>query len=170
MRKYTLILLFCAVPHLFAQSIEQRAANDEIVRMRDEEPAMQRAFRVARDGLDQFLRIAETRAPEHSGFALKVAIAQGSDIEYFWVNNFQAKTEGKFEGEINNEPRTVRTVRLGQRYAFSRSQIVDWTYIDKQQRRMIGNFTLCALLTKEPRDQAEAVRRRYKLDCSQVAG
>jgi uncharacterized protein YegJ (DUF2314 family) len=55
---------------------------------------------------------------------------------------------------------------MGQRYAFSRSRVVDWTYIDTTKKKMVGNFTLCALLTKEPREQAEATRRRFKLDCA----
>jgi hypothetical protein len=43
---------------------------------------------------------------------------------------------------------------------------VDWTYIDKAQRQMVGNFTLCALLTKEPPQEAEAMKKRFKVDCA----
>jgi uncharacterized protein YegJ (DUF2314 family) len=59
----------------------------------------------------------------------------------------------------------VRTVKFGQRYGFARARIVDWTYIDKGKRAMVGNFTLCALLTKESRSEAEAMKRRFKIDC-----
>ena len=88
------------------------------------------------------------------------------NTEYFWVTDFRRADDGSFEGEIGNEPRMVRSVKLGQRYQLARGQIVDWTYIDKVQRRMVGNFTLCALLTKETAQEAETMRRRFKLDCT----
>lgn len=152
----------------YAQSVVDRAAKDELVFMQDEEPAMRRAFMVARETLDAFLESARRSEPNLTGFSLKVAITEGKDTEYFWVNNFESQDGQLFVGEINNEPRMVKSVRLGQRYSFARSQVVDWTYIDKQQRRMVGNFTLCALLTKEPPKEAEATKRRFKLDCARV--
>jgi uncharacterized protein YegJ (DUF2314 family) len=160
------LALTCTVS--FAQSVIERAKKDELVFMRDEEPAMRRAFQVARETLDTFLETAERGASNHTGFAVKVAISQGDETEYFWVNNFESKARGQFEGEINNEPRMVKSVRLGQRYAFSREQVVDWMYLDRSERRMVGNFTLCALLTQQSRREAEATIRRFKLDCSRV--
>ena len=59
----------------------------------------------------------------------------------------------------------VRTVKLDQTYEFTKDQIVDWLYLDLPKRKMVGNFTYCALLTSEPPAQAEAARRRFNLDC-----
>jgi uncharacterized protein YegJ (DUF2314 family) len=168
MRHVLLASLSLACAASFAQSVIERAKKDELVFMRDEEPAMRRAFQVARETLEPFLETAKRGASNHTGFALKVAISQGDDTEYFWVNNFQSKDGGQFEGEINNEPRMVKSVRLGQRYVFSRDQVVDWMYLDKSERRMVGNFTLCALLTKQSPRELEATIRRFKLDCSRV--
>jgi uncharacterized protein YegJ (DUF2314 family) len=168
MHRFLPIALLLLPTALLAQSVAERAANDELVFMQEEEPAMRRAFEVARSTLDEFLKTAQAQSATQEGFALKVAVTQGKNTEYFWVTSFEARNDGHFEGEINNEPRMVKSVKLGQRYAFSRAQIVDWTYIDKTQRRMVGNFTLCALLTKESKKEAEATTRQYKLDCSKV--
>ncbi|MDR7335301.1 DUF2314 domain-containing protein [Roseateles asaccharophilus] len=165
MRNICLIALtaVCAAAH--SQSAVERAAkDDELVFMRDQEPAMQKAFDKAAATLDEFLQKAKVPSADHTSFALKVAISQGKDTEYFWVNNFTEK-DGAFEGEIGNEPRMVNTVKFGQRYRFPRSRVVDWTYIDKVQRKMVGNFTLCALLTKESKQDAQAMKKRFKLDC-----
>lgn len=166
MRSLILAVLACACLPAATQSLSERAAKDELVFMQDEEPAMRKAFQRAKETLDSFLANARSGSPDHSDFSLKVAVSQGKDTEYFWVSDFVDKGNGRFEGTIANEPRMVRTVRFGQRYSFQRSHIVDWTYIDKAQRRMAGNFTLWALLTKEPRQEAEAVKRRFNLDCS----
>ena len=148
-----------------AQTVLERAARDELVFMRDEEPAMRKAFARAAATLDDFLAKARALSSQHSSFSLKVAVSQGDNTEYFWVNDFAEKADGSFEGAIGNEPRIVKTVKLGQRYAFPRERIVDWLYVDRAERRMVGNFTLCALLTKESRAEAEAVKQRFKLDC-----
>jgi len=132
--------------------------------MKDEEPAMRRAFEAARASLDGFLKKAKNPSAEATAFALKVGVREGENIEYFWVNEFKEKN-GQFTGKINNEPRVIKTVRMGQPYAFPRGHIVDWTYIDTVQGKMIGNFTLCALLTKEPPVEAAAARKRFGLTC-----
>jgi uncharacterized protein YegJ (DUF2314 family) len=74
-------------------------------------------------------------------------------------------TETGFTGTINNQPRMVKSVRYGQQYNFIREQIVDWAYIDRDQKRMVGNFTVCALLTKESVKEAEATKKKYGLQC-----
>jgi uncharacterized protein YegJ (DUF2314 family) len=159
----TVLAIVAGAAH--AQSPLDRAAKDELVFMRDQEPAMQKAFARAAETLDEFLQKSKQASANHTSFALKVAVSQGADTEYFWVNSFVDKGDGAFEGNIGNEPRMVKTVQFGQRYAFPRSHIVDWTYIDKEQRRMVGNFTLCALLTKESKRDADAMKQRFKLDC-----
>jgi uncharacterized protein YegJ (DUF2314 family) len=166
MRTALLAILFFACAGASAQKILERAAKDELVFMNDEEPAMKKAFERASQTLDDFFVKANQSLPAHTGFALKVAISEGRRTEYFWVSSFIRKVDGSFEGEIDNEPRIVKHVKAGQRYAFPRNRIVDWTYIDRGERRMVGNFTLCALLTKEPQQEAEATKKRFKLDCS----
>lgn len=149
-----------------AESISKKADQGDVVFMRDEDPAMQKAFAKAGATLDDFLGKVRAASPMHTSFALKVAISEGATTEYFWVNNFAQKADGSFEGDIANDARLVKRVKFGQRHAFPRAHVVDWTYIDKGTRGMAGNFTLCALLTKEPAAQAEEMKARFKLDCS----
>ena len=162
-RLLLLILAALASP-AGAQTSASKAQPDDLVFMADEEPAMKRAFELARASLGEFLAKAKSPPPGLGRFSVKVGIRDRGNVEYFWINDFSEK-DGGFEGEIGNEPQMVKTVRLGQRYAFTRAQIVDWLYLDRAQRKMVGNFTYCALLTKEPPAQAEAARKRFNLDC-----
>lgn len=157
------LLLAVAMPAA-AQSLQERAKADELVFMADEEPAMRRAFEKARATLDDFLQKAKSPPPGTVGYSLKVGIRDGKDVEYFWLGNL-AESGAGFVGTINNQPRLVKNVQFGERYSFPREHIVDWTYIDRSERRMVGNFTLCALLTKESAQEAEAVKKRYGLRC-----
>lgn len=147
-----------------AQTLVERVKRDEIAHMSQEEPAMRSAFEKARASLDTFLAQAKSPAPGTNRYALKVAISDGQNTEYFWVVDFSG--DGKqFTGVLNNEPRLVMKHRYGEKIAFRRDQIADWTYMDAPQRRMHGNFTACALLTKEPPAQAAEFKRQYGLRC-----
>jgi uncharacterized protein YegJ (DUF2314 family) len=148
----------------FAQSALKQAERDEIIHMSREEPAMRVAFERARATLDDFLREAASPKSGTSGYALKVAVSDGKNTEYFWVNRFSGSGD-QYSGHLGNQPRMVKTYKFDERFSFRRDQIVDWTYIDTVNRRMLGNFTACALLTKEPPDQAAAFKKQYGLSC-----
>ncbi|MED5618900.1 YegJ family protein [Ideonella sp. BN130291] len=147
-----------------AQSISDKATKDEVIDMSQEEPAMRKAFARAAETLPTFLELAAKPKEGTSSYALKVAISDGRNTEYFWVNAFSGEGE-VFTGTLNNEPRLVKKYKLGERIIFRRAQVVDWTYIDTVNKRTVGNFTACALLSKEPLEQAAAFMRQYGLSC-----
>jgi uncharacterized protein YegJ (DUF2314 family) len=162
-----LLALAAGLPLAQGAAPSERASNDEITYMASEEPAMREAFRQAAATLDEFLAAAARPRPGTGNYALKVAVSDRRNTEYFWVADFARKGEG-FTGVLSNEPRLVRKYKNGQRFTFSRKQIVDWMYIDESQTppRMMGNFTACALLTKEPPAEAEAFKKQYGLLCN----
>jgi uncharacterized protein YegJ (DUF2314 family) len=148
----------------WAQTISDQAAKDEVVHMSREEPAMRRAFEQAGATLPEFLKQAANPKAGTTGHALKVAVSDARNTEYFWVNQFS--NEGDvFRGTLNNTPRLVRKVQRGEVITFNRNQIADWVYMDEAAGRMMGNFTACALLTKEPAEQAASFKRKYGLSC-----
>jgi uncharacterized protein YegJ (DUF2314 family) len=116
----------------------------------------------ARKTLPDFLELAAAPKPGMEGFAVKVAIREGDDAEYFWITPFTDK-DGAFSGAINNTPRSVRSVKLGQTITFGQSEIVDWMYMDGNA--MKGNYTACALLKSAPKQQQDEFKKRFGLDC-----
>lgn len=167
MKPFTFIALLAAMfaTAASAQSLVERAARDEVAHMASEEPVMQAAFSKARATLDDFLQKAAKPREGTSNYALKVAVSEGSNTEYFWVNRFAGDGD-QFSGHLGNEPRIVKKYKFDERFTFKRSQIVDWTYLDQSANAMLGNFTACALLTKETAANAEAFKRRYRFKCS----
>ena len=161
------VLMLVIVPGapLHAQSRADRA-KPEGADAPKVDPVMERAFKMARASLDEFLELARIPPPHLRGFALKVGVHEGDDIvEYFWINDF-IQSEDTFSGKINNRPLLVKRVRAGQDHKFQRADIVDWTYIDMETRRVHGNFTACALLARKPADIAAELRQKFGLDCS----
>lgn len=166
---YRLVLLNVALvvlllsPSAFSQSFTDKAKKDSAIEMSDEDPSMQKAMARARLGLDDFLRKAGSPPPNTDQYSVKVRVSEGDNQEYLWVSNLRAQGD-LWSGRIDNLPVT-RSVKKGQSYSFAKTEIVDWTYIDKSKKKVVGNFTTCALLTKEPPDVAESIRKQYGLEC-----
>jgi uncharacterized protein YegJ (DUF2314 family) len=57
-------------------------------------------------------------------------------------------------------------VKLGQAIAFKRSDVVDWLY--RENGKMFGNVTACALLKHAPPSEVNAFKREYGLNCDQA--
>ncbi|MDK2743443.1 MAG: DUF2314 domain-containing protein [Nitrospira sp. BO4] len=157
------LITLLTTPCAFSQSFTDKAKKDHAVEMNDEEPAMQKAMERARAGLDDFLKKATTPPPDTDQYSVKVRVSEGESQEYLWISNLKSQGD-MWSGRIDNLP-MLRSVKKGQSYSFAKSEIVDWTYIDKSKKKVLGNFTTCALLTKEPPSVAEGIRKQYGLEC-----
>ena len=158
------LLLLSACVAALGQTALDKAQRDELSFVPKDDPAMARAINKARTSLDQFLVLMRDAPTYMRSPAVKVGISEGDQTEFFWIAKVVQEGD-RFTGLITNHPRLVKRVRMGQSYEFSRPQIVDWMFVDARNNKMIGNYTACALLTREPPDQAAAFRRQYGLDC-----
>jgi uncharacterized protein YegJ (DUF2314 family) len=156
-------IVLLAVPCAFAQSFSDKAKKDSAIDMGDEEPEMQKAMDRARVGLDDFLRKAGSPPPDTDLYSVKVRVSEAENREYLWISNLKAQGD-LWSGRVDNLP-MIQSIKKGQLYSFAKSEIVDWTYVDKSKKKVVGNFTTCALLTKEPSDVAGRIRKEYGLDC-----
>ena len=145
-----------------AESPTKKAERDELAFVAKSDPVMAKAMSKARATLPDFLSTAAAPKAGMDGFAVKVAIRDGEQAEYFWITPFTTK-DGAFSGEINNTPRLVHSVKLGQTITFDKSEIVDWMYLDGDN--MKGNYTACALLKSASKREVEEFKKRFGLDC-----
>lgn len=145
-----------------AESPTKKAERDELAFVAKSDPVMAKAMSKARATLPDFLSTAAAPKAGMDGFAVKVAIRDGEQAEYFWITPFTTK-DGAFSGEINNTPRLVHSVKLGQTITFDKSEIVDWMYLDGD--KMKGNYTACALLKSASKREVEEFKKRFGLDC-----
>ena len=141
------------------QSIPVLEEDIDAARLHSEALAMRQAAEKAQATLDDFLVKAKQPPAGTKAYAVMVGIQEGRDTEYFWINEF-SWSDGTFMGRINDEPRLVKSIKPGQTHRFSRSDIVDWTYIDDKSGRTFGNFAACALSSKQPPAEAHEFKGR----------
>ena len=133
-----------------------------LLHMSDSDPAMQKAFQKAKATLPQFLQeLAKPR--DSTNHVLKIGLPHPGGTEYLWLGELKVKGDS-FSGEIDNTPVYVKQ-KSGDRLSFKRSDVVDWMYVDAKGR-LVGNFTACALMSKEPPAKAKAFAEQYGLDCN----
>ena len=162
MRWVGLITAMLASTAATAETVQERIGRDGVVMVEPDDAEMEAAFRKARETLPAFLALARKPRRTTTDFAVKVAISDDVQDEYFWISRFK-EHDGKFFGRLDNTPQLIKTVKFGQTITFAERDIVDWLYMDNG--RMQGNFTLCVLLKREPPDEASAFRKQFGLTC-----
>jgi uncharacterized protein YegJ (DUF2314 family) len=159
----TVAMMLNVASSALAQSVLDKIERDETYWVKHDDPDMVAAKRKARATLPEFLALARAPHKSTSKFAVKVAIRDKGIAEFFWIAPFVEK-DGRFSGQIDNEPDSVANVKLGDTINFGEEEIADWLYLDGTQLK--GNFTLCVRLKRSPKSEAEAAIKKYGLDCS----
>ena len=142
-------------------SIVRKTERDEIVFLAFNDATMTAAVRSAREALPGFLALAKRPGPTMEGFAVKIAILAYDGPEYFWIQPF-AHVDGRFIGQINNTPRSVVNLKMGDTVAFTEDEIMDWMYMDAGT--MMGNYSARAILKSALPQDREVFKRWFGLD------
>jgi uncharacterized protein YegJ (DUF2314 family) len=146
-----------------AQSLLDKAKRDETVRLELDDPAMEAAKQKGKATLAEFLALARAPKATMSNFTIKVGIPAAHGAEYVWVRPFEKRAR-RYVGQLRSTPLSNQRLKYGDTISFGEKDIVDWYYLD--EGKMKGNFTACALLAKEPKENAEAFKKEYGLECA----
>jgi uncharacterized protein YegJ (DUF2314 family) len=156
------LLLLPQVQIADAQSFSDKAKRDQVISATPRDAHMEAAFRKARETLSLFLDLVRDEPDFITSYAVKIPLRDGNVTEYVWIGPF-VERNGSFVGTLNNTPRSVRKYVAGQKINFQKSDIVDWLY--REDGKLIGNYTVCALLKNTPPDQAAEFRKQQGLVC-----
>jgi uncharacterized protein YegJ (DUF2314 family) len=132
------------------------AQDSSYIKVPNEDQEMNEAKDKARASLAHFWEKFANPGPDDSGFSIKVALPYGrNNTEHIWTRDIERK-DGKISAVINNTPRDVKTVRLGQRIDVADAQISDWMYM--RAGKIVGNYTMRPLLKRMPPQDAARYR------------
>jgi len=145
-------LLLASICLLASTGCSQR---DKVVEVADDDPEMVAAIAKARASLPQFWEVFDRHSEGDSDFALKVKITDANGTEHFWATDLQ-RSGGKTTGTINNDPNTVKKVKLGDRIEIPEADVSDWLYM--RGGKMYGNYTLKPLFKSMPAAEVEKLK------------
>jgi uncharacterized protein YegJ (DUF2314 family) len=153
------IVIFSAVVLAWPGMRPACAAEDQVIHVPANDTEMSDAIDKARSALPQFwARYAKPGPGEHN-FSLKVRVIDNDRVEHFWVSRIEHKGETLY-GTIDNEPKLVGTVKLGERIGFKDDMISDWMFM--RNGKLVGNETMRPLLKRMPKEQADRYRAMYE--------
>ena len=130
--------------------------RDQVVNVAPENPEVLGAIAHARSTLPAFWQVFERPEGGESNFALKVLVTDKAGAEYFWATHI-ARRDGKILGTIDNDPKIVGNVKLGDRIEISEGDISDWLYM--RNEKMVGNHTVKPLFKRMPASEVERIRK-----------
>ena len=116
--------------------------EDKTIAVSSGDARMNAAMATARSTAGTFITALQSPKSGQAGFSVKMPVTDGKNTEYMWLSDvsYDGKT---FHGKINNQPETVKTVKLGQSTAVEPSGIADWMIIDNGV--LVGGYTLRVL-------------------------
>ncbi len=122
----------------------------------DDDPGMLAAYARAKATLPGFWeRVARPEPGERFSVKLRYATRAGND-ELIWANDPELNGD-LVSAVIDNEPRDIEGLKIGDRVAVPVNRVVDWIIV--RQGKMHGGFTIRALLPHMPPEEAAELRR-----------
>jgi uncharacterized protein YegJ (DUF2314 family) len=102
--------------------------------------AMHDAVIEARRTLGEFIRALKHPSPGQQDFEVKKAFRQGDQVEHIWISDVQIVGHHLLQGRVDNEPRRIKGVKLGQVVTVDPRDVTDWLYVDNGN--LVGGYTV----------------------------
>ncbi len=127
--------------NVVGSSLKQGTTEPEFYQVPKNNAAMHLAVQEARKTIKTFIATLRHPGPGQQDFELKKRFVQGDQVEHIWLSDVKI-VGNHFEGQIDNQPRKIQGLKLGQVVSVKRNEISDWLYIDNGT--LVGGYTVRA--------------------------
>jgi uncharacterized protein YegJ (DUF2314 family) len=125
-----------------AKELQNKTKTEpEYYQIPNEHAAMHQAVIKARKTVGQFIGAVKHPATGQTDFEVKKPFVQGNEVEHIWLSDVQF-TGSRFQGRVDNTPRKIRGLKVGQLVSVNPNEISDWVYIDNG--KLVGGYTIRA--------------------------
>ena len=80
--------------------------------------------------MGKFIAALEHPAPGQEDFEVKKPFIQGHQVEHIWLSDVRF-VGNLFQGRIDNQPRKIAGLKIGEMASVKPNEISDWLFIDK---------------------------------------
>lgn len=134
-------------------------AEPEVFDIDAHNAAMKRAVHEARRTVGVFIQAVQHPGAGQHDFQVKKPFIQGDVVEHLWLSDITF-SGNRFHGYVDNTPRRIKGLKMGDRVSVNPSEITDWAFVENG--RLVGGYTirlLYAELSPEGRKELEKEAR-----------
>jgi uncharacterized protein YegJ (DUF2314 family) len=148
-----LLKLNVQATNLMAQEIEKSKDQTPYYEVPNDDTAIRRAVIQARKTVGKFITALQHRANGQKDFEIKKPFIQNGQMEHIWLSDVEF-VGNRFQARVDNEPRKIRGVKIGQLVSVNPNEITDWLYIDNG--KLVGGYTFRVQYNQlSPQDKQE---------------
>jgi uncharacterized protein YegJ (DUF2314 family) len=107
--------------------------------------AMKRAVHQARRTVGVFILALRHPAAGQQDFEVKKPFVQGDVVEHLWLSDVTF-SGNRFHGYVDNKPRKIKGLKMGDRVSVNPNEISDWAFVEKG--RLVGGYTIRVLYSE----------------------
>lgn len=87
---------------------------------------------------------------------MKKPFVHEGEIEHVWLSNvtFQG---GRFHGTVDNHPKNVAHLKMGDRASVNPNEITDWAFVNNGV--LVGGYTIRVLYRELPAERQQALMK-----------
>jgi uncharacterized protein YegJ (DUF2314 family) len=100
---------------------------------------MRRAVVEARKTVQKFIIALQHPTSGQQDFEIKKPFTHGDEVEHIWLSDVKL-VGNNFQGRVDNQPRKIPDLKLGQVVSVNPKEISDWLYIDNG--KLVGGYTV----------------------------
>jgi len=141
-----------------AKELQNKTATEpEYYQVQNEHNAMHQAVTKARKTVGKFIDALKHPVAGQTDFEVKKPFVQGSDVEHIWLSDVQF-SGSRFQGRVDNTPRKIHGLKVGQLVSVNPNEISDWVYVDNG--KLVGGYTIRAHYNELTPDQKKEFDRQ----------
>jgi uncharacterized protein YegJ (DUF2314 family) len=131
--------------HAIAHEDLKFLAEPQVFNVDQHNHAMRRAVHQARRTVGVFIQALHHPASGQYDFQVKKPFLRGDVVEHLWLSKVTF-SGNRFHGYVDNHPRKIKGLKMGDRVSVNPNEISDWAYID--HGRLIGGYTIRVLYSE----------------------
>jgi uncharacterized protein YegJ (DUF2314 family) len=141
--------------HLVPRDIRKPGAEPEVFQVEEHDARMREAVRQARRTLGTFIAALQHPGPQQRNFEVKKPFVQGGEVEHLWLSDVRF-SGNRFHGRVDNRPRKIKGVKLGDLVSVNPDEISDWAFMDGD--KLVGGYTIRAAFESLPPERRKELQ------------
>jgi uncharacterized protein YegJ (DUF2314 family) len=131
--------------HTLAREMIRPGVEPEHFQVKDDDAEMGGAVKKARKTVKTFIAAVQHPTSVQRDFTVKKPYIHDGLVEHIWLSDVTF-SGGRFHGKVDNRPRSIPNLKMGDRASANPNEITDWAFVDKGT--LVGGYTIRVLFNE----------------------